>query len=441
MTTRFLYIWQKLRESYWFLPTVMTAVAVGLTQLTRMVDDRIEFDMIEGKWWIWSGGAEGARALLSTIAGSMITVAGVVFSVTIVALTLASQQYGPRLLRNFMRDRSNQVVLGTFISTFVYCLVVMRMVRGVEDSEFVPYVSVTGGMVLALASVGVLIHFIHHVSSSIQAQTLITRVFDELEATIARLYPEKLGTNPHDESEAKAQVPPNMERESRRIGAGRSGYLEAVEAETLLEQAADADLIVALKVRPGDFVVCGDTVALAWPSARCDDDHAREILGAFILGEGRTQPQDAGFPAIQLVEVALRALSPSLNDPFTAINCIDWLGAALGDLAERKIPSRYRLGEKGALRVIAEPSTLVQLADEVLHPLRRGARGHVSVTMRLFEAMHAVAVRASRPEDIASIREHADLLMADSREAISSRADIRAVEAKHRQVNAALNSR
>ncbi len=163
----------------------------------------MQYDWVDKLGWIYTRGPDGARAVLSTIAGSMITVAGVVFSVTIVALSLASNQFGPRLLRNFMRDRGNQIVLGTFVATYLYCLLVMRTVQGMDGSQFVPHLSVTVAILMAVASLGVLIYFIHHVAVSIQAPELIANVAHELHEAIDRLFPEELGYAPRKRRTSK----------------------------------------------------------------------------------------------------------------------------------------------------------------------------------------------------------------------------------------------
>ena len=182
--TRLRAAWETIRTTYWAVPSVMAltalALSVGMIQLDRTLTPKLLGTLS----WVYTGGPEGARAVLSTIAGSMITVAGVTFSITIVALTLASQQFGPRLLRSFLRDLGNQIVLGTFVSTFVYCLLVLRTVRGNDDAQFVPHLAVTLGVVLAMLSLGVLIFFIHHVSTSIQASQIIASVAADLEASI-----------------------------------------------------------------------------------------------------------------------------------------------------------------------------------------------------------------------------------------------------------------
>jgi uncharacterized membrane protein len=186
----------QLRSSYWFVPSVMALLSIGVALGMIVVDQSVGEDGIQGYWWIYAGGPDGARAVLATVAGSIISVAGVTFSIKIAALTLASQQFGPRLLRNFMADRGNQFVLGTFIATFLYCLLVLRTVRSWEDAEFVPHLSVTLGVLLAVASLGVLIYFIHHIAASIQASNVIARVSGELQAAIDRLFPEDLGHGP-----------------------------------------------------------------------------------------------------------------------------------------------------------------------------------------------------------------------------------------------------
>ena len=206
-------MWDSITSSLWFVPSGMTVGAVVLSVIAVYADTLVQPDIIDGVWSFYSGGAEGARELLSTVASSMITVAGVVFSITIVALTLASQQFGPRLLRNFRRDTGNQLVLGTFIATFIYCLLVLRVVRGSDGESFVPAISVSLAVLLAMASLAVLIFFIHHAALSIQATTIIDRVHQELDACAERLFPEALATGPPTGSRTNAGYPEG--RESR----------------------------------------------------------------------------------------------------------------------------------------------------------------------------------------------------------------------------------
>ncbi|HEY9737247.1 MAG TPA: DUF2254 domain-containing protein, partial [Trichocoleus sp.] len=194
---------ETLLTSYWFVPTVMAASAIALA-FGLVALDRTTPQDLEGLSWIYQGGADGARAVLSAIAGSMVTVAATAFSITIVALQLASSNYGPRLLRNFMQDRGNQVVLGTFIATFIYCLLVLRTIRGEDYQLFVPQVSVTVGVMLAILSIGVLIYFIHHASTIIQVSHIIAEVSHDLKQVTDRLFPENLGQSLQNQRDGSA---------------------------------------------------------------------------------------------------------------------------------------------------------------------------------------------------------------------------------------------
>ncbi|HSK30084.1 MAG TPA: DUF2254 domain-containing protein, partial [Candidatus Limnocylindria bacterium] len=364
----------------------MTVLALCLALLSIALDSVLESKMR----WAYGGGPEGARAVLAAIAGSMITVAGVAFSIMIVALTLASQQFGPRLLRNFMRDTGNQVVLGTFIATFTYCLIVLRTIRGGE-SEFVPHVSVTLAIVFALVGLGVLIYFIHHAAVSIQAPEVIALVANDLEQGIERLFPERLGHPPQEDQKILSQeIVNDFETRGDTIEATESGYLQSIDNAKLMAVAQEKALVLLVKCRPGDFVVSGGELARCQPRG-VDDDTAKAIQQAFIFGTQRTHLQDVEFSIDQLVEVAVRALSPGVNDPFTAINCIDRMAAALCLLAQRSFPSPFRHDDRGKLRVIARPVTFAGMVNAAFDSTRQYGRSSVAVTIRLLEAIATVA--------------------------------------------------
>ena len=250
---RLLAIWDRLHTSFWFLPTLMTIAAIGLSFALVAIDGMVKDEVYRQISWVYLFGPEGARAILSAIASSMITVAGLTFSITMLTLQLASSQFGPRLLRNFMSDRGNQIVLGTFISTFVYCLLVLRTIKGVEGSSFVPHVSVAIGVVLALASLAVLIYFIHHTAHSIRIELVLARLAEETHEAIDRLYPEKLGNDAAPAQEGPDAFPPDGTTACTLL-ADRSGYVQFVDAETLMSLAGEHDLVVRVGVLPGTFV-------------------------------------------------------------------------------------------------------------------------------------------------------------------------------------------
>ena len=426
-SARLAQLWESLRTSFWFVPTVMTAGAVGLSFASVHVDERVKVKWVRAVGWLWAGSPEGARQVLSTIAGSMITVAGVAFSITIVALTLASTQFGPRLLRNFVRDLGNQVVLGTFVATFVYCLLVLRTVRGGDGAEFVPYLSVTLGLSFALASLGVLIYFIHHVAGAIQAENLIAAVAGELDSAIEEMFPEKLG---EPGTEPPEEEPEEIAGEAAFIEADRSGYVQALDDGDLLAIAAERGIVLKLLRVPGHFVTEGGALVQAWPPAGAAGAGDR-IRGAFIIGPRRTPTQDPEYAVHSLVEIGVRALSPGINDPFTAMTCLDWLGAAMSGLAARRIPSRYRRDGEGRLLMIADGTDFPRMADAAFNQIRQYGSGSVSVLLRLLDTIAAVGTHVRRTEDRDCLRGHAGKVAADARAALANEHDLRVVEDRH----------
>ena len=429
--------WERVRSSFWFLPSLMAAAAVGLSFLTVALDQSVTQTWLRKLDWVYNGGAQGASAVLQTIAGSMITIAGVVFSLTLVALSLASSQFGPRLLRNFMRDTTNQLVLGTFIATFLYCLLVLRTIRREDAGGFVPHLSVTLGVVFALASLWVLIYFIHHVSVSIQADEVVARVGAELDDTMNRLFPEQLGSEgdePVDAADGYQDAQPGI------VTSGSDGYLQIVDVDALMNFATETDTVLSLNRRPGHYIVQGMALVHAFPAERVPEDMQQRLQSAFVLGNQRTTGQDVEFAILQLVEIAARALSPGVNDPFTAIACIDRLGSAFCRLAQRRFPGACRHDDAQRLRIVAMPTTFSGLADAGFNPLRSYARTSVEVTLRLLESLALIASVATRPADRAALERHADMIARGAAEALPEAADRHAVAARHQDVRQALAS-
>jgi len=344
--------WERISGSFWFVPMLMAAAAIALAQATIAFDSKATDGWLHAQSWVYNGGAEGATAMLSTIASSMITIAGVVFSMTLVALSLASSQLGPRLLRTFMTDKTNQVVLGTFVATFLYSLMVLRAIRRADEGIFVPHLSVAFGVILAVASLGVLVYFIHHVAVSIQADNVVARIGAELTESIDRLFPENTGKSLGEGSFTEA-----FGRDCCAIGASEDGYVQLIDSDALLALAEEEDMVLRVERRPGQFVVKGSPLAFGWPGGRVDEKIKARIDGAFVLGSYRSPAQDVEFGINQLVEIAVRALSPGVNDPFTAIACADRLGAALACLAQRESrPWRHHDAEN-KLRLVTQPTS------------------------------------------------------------------------------------
>jgi uncharacterized membrane protein len=431
-------LWDSLHSSYWFVPTIMAILAVALAFSMLTLDRMGKVGSIEKWGWIYTGGPDGSRALLSAVVSSMISVTATAFSISIVALQLASSNFGPRLLRTFMQDTGNQIVLGTFISTFIYGLLVLRTVHGEDYDIFVPQLSITVGIVLALISIGVLIYFIHHASTIIQASHVINEVSTDIDGAIERLFPEKIG---HTTSEPKHQVgeiPASFDFEAYPIRATGSGYLQIIDEAELMKLARKHDLLLRVKLRPGKFAIQGSELVMAWPGERVDRKLAEQIENTFILGNERTEQQDIEFPITELVEIALRALSPGINDPFTAIRCIDRLSAGLSRLAQRDFPSPYRYDKDDNLRLIANPVTFTGLADSAFNQIRRYGQSDVAVTICLLDAIARIAPYTRNKKDRAALLRHAQMIERGSREGVGEECDRACIEERYQAVVKAL---
>lgn len=388
-----------IRSSYWFIPAIMALLAVLLGALMIWVDVRLGSGWIKGVSWYQQIRADGAREVLSTIAGSMITVAGVVFSITIVALSYASSQYGPRVLTNFMSDRGNTVTLGTFIATFLYCLMVLRTIRGGEDS-FVPQYAVIGALALAVCSIGVLIYFIHHVPQSIHINNIVARIGKRMVRDAGERFPAMIGSGAEEHRPTRL---PDRTFDSV-VPASLTGYIQSIDDDGLLDLARSADVMIRLRHRPGDFVVAGRALADVAPSARWSDDRAKELRDCFTIGDKRTPDYDLMFLVSELVEIAARALSPGINDPMTAVTCIDWLGAGGVEFATRAMPEPVRLDDQGTPRLVVTADSFDHFVEQGFGRMRQYAAGDRIAALHWLKVVGDLSDSCSRPNQIDALR-------------------------------------
>lgn len=361
-------------------------MAVGLIEADGLLDERTV-----ARWpRVLGAGVEGSRALLAAIAGSMITIAGTIFSITVVALSLASSQYTPRILRNFMRDRTNQFVLGFFVGVFAYCLIVLRAIRGADEGRFLPSLAVLVGIALALASIGVLILFIHHIAASIQANTIIANAAGETIAALRKLFPHEVV----DEAEQDEEAAPSFGSEAwQAILATRSGYIQSVDNRGLIEFSREHDTVVRMACGVGEFVVDGSPLVwLRTAETRGDEARATALRALYTIGESRTVDQDAAFGIRQLVDIALKALSPGINDTTTAVDCVHYLGAILAVAAAQRIES-LACCDGATLRVLVRGTTFEGLTAEACDQIRGSAGGNVAVMLALLRALGTAAQR------------------------------------------------
>lgn len=419
MKVRLLNLWDRIQTSYWLIPSVMALAAAVLAFTTTSFDTRIGNAWMEGIPWLQENQPDGARALLSTVAASMIGVAGVTFSITMVAMVMASSQFGPRLLSNFMRDRGNQTALGVFIATFIYCLLVLRTVKspgvnaaGTADaSYFVPHLAVLVALALAVISLGAFIYFIHHAPDSIHISNVIADVGRSFGDRIDRLYPEMFGEGA-GEAPPEALSTTGLLDEATAIEADGTGFIQAMDPAKLLEVAAEEDLFLRVDYRPGDFVSAGKALVYASPATRVDDDIRRKIRGAFVWGSERTRPMDILYLSDQLVEIAARALSPGINDPHSAMDCLDWLGAGLILFGERAEPDPVRADANGTPRIFTMPVDFEFAMDSVFDPLRPYVSVDRNATARAFKVLGELASSLTNERRHGPIIRHADALIA-----------------------------
>jgi len=422
-------VWDNVRTSLWLVPSILIVVGIGLAVLMLQVDAGYGSEDQVRAWWINSGDGEDARNLLSTLLSSIITMASLAFSVTVVALTLAVNSYGSRLIRIFRADLRTQAVLGTFAMTIVYCLIVLRSIHGKAPMADVPHASVTVGTVLALVCVLALLAFIQGVARSIVADEVVRRVRRELDQSIEEFDPLG-GTAPEH---APADLPADFDRKAERIALPYEGYVQAVDYDEILAWAERHDAVLRLDFRAGDFIVNGDLRVLVYPPTG-EPLRVREEIGRLILsGDERTPTQDVEFAIRHLVEIALRALSPGLNDPFTATVVIDRLRGSLSRGMGRRLPAETLRDRSGRVRVYRQVTTYEGLIDAAFHQIRQAASSHPAVLIHLLEAITRIAEHTRLDEQRRALARHANLIRAAAERDVAEPADRQDVELSYRR--------
>lgn len=381
----------------WFLPSLMIAgslaLALGLVELDLIVkrDWLLDYPLVFGV------GTDGSRGMLTAIASSMLTVATLAFSLTLNAVTQASGQFTPRIFRNFLRDRANQFVLGYFVSVFAYCLVVLRTIRsGDEGESFVPSLAVVTGLLLALGGIFVLIFFIHHIAKSLQINQIVDSIVDETKAAIDSLFPSEMGRPAGGRGRDEA-VPELDGGNWTELPAASHGYLQRVDTDGLMEFASENKTVVRLECSIGEFVGTGKPLAsVLYKTATGNELNGANIdklQDLFELQRHRTIDQDVGFGIRQLVDIALKALSPGVNDTTTAVTCIDNLGEIIATLAGRQFPSRIRRANDGGALIIVRTPRFEDYVETAFDQIRISGKGNMAVFMRLIDALSFTASR------------------------------------------------
>ncbi len=396
----------RVRESFWLLPLLMLAGSIAIAVVALGFNPQHDAAIAEPMSWLFQFSAQGSRSVLMAIAGSMITVAGVVFSITVVVLTLASSQYGPRLIRNFIRDRMNQFAVGTFIATFMYCIIVLGAIDDPSSLGFVPQLAVNLGVVFTLFSLMVLVFYLHHVASSIRPEVLLDGVGRELLNSIDRYVSEwrDMKKPEHDIDGITSVYSHSVE-----VTAPRSGYVQAIPHSMLVGIAQEHDTFIEFEIRAGHFVIEGAVIGRLWYHGETACDTVASRIGdSVVIGHIATPTQDLEFAIRQLVEIAVRALSPGINDPFTAIACIDRLAAGLARLADNHAWTELWswCGETPRLRVNASDFDDVMAA--ALNQLRQYGAHNIDVGIALLDRLRDIYTFTNSDAQRGCVRAHAD---------------------------------
>jgi len=431
---KFLFFWKELLSTFWFLPVLIISLAVFLSITTVTIDNF--FELTKDGWIciFLVNDPDSARSILSTISGAMIGVAGTVFSVTLVALTLASSQFGPRLVKNFMYVKLNQVVLGSYISTYLYCLLVLNAIKNVEGEIFIPSISILLAILAAIANIVLLIVFIHRIAVSIQADKVIADISEFMAAHLIDLYPEKLDENKVFKRNIGIDAATSSYPKRVSIKSNTSGYLQYISFEVLLDLITKDNSLLVVHNKQGNYIVSGIEIAELWTHSNYEAEKIAKVLNQFVIGKTKTPQQNLEYSIQQLVEMAARALSPGINDPFTAMACIDNLASTMSYLAQAKFPSTQKHDEDDILRIITKAEDFEGLLDTSFNQIRQYSSGMPAVIIRLMEALTTIQKFTTKETHKKAVIKHARMVLFLGEESINEKNDIDDLKDRARKV-------
>lgn len=427
MLQRIDYLHRRLETSFWFIPglSCVASLIVGVVMLWL---DRHVTNLFTG-WQVFAMPVSSAREVLSVIAGSVISVGGVSFSVTMVALTLTSGQYGPKVLRHFLEDNASKVSLGLFLGAYVYALVVLT---GYVDTDK-PHLSVLTGLVLALLAIVGFVRFIHTIATDLQADEIVQRIGTRLCRALHALTEAAEGERRSHDLLAWRR---HARGHTAHVVAHRyHGYVETVDYAGLVRWCREHECCVQVRFRAGDFIVEGNGAFKVYGcNADVVEDAIDTLNGFIVTGPIRTAAQDPEFPITQLNQLAARALSPGINDPGTAISCIDWFCFALSRIVDRELPGSVIVDDDGVPRLLVRFTGFAGLLKAVFAPLRQFARTEVSVTISLFEALCRLAELTARRDRLALLGHHGRLIAEGVDETLINDDDLRDIRQRAKRL-------
>ncbi len=432
--------WEALRTTFWLVPTILVFAAGLLFLVTFEIDWAAYHGHLGLPFWIQAGSADAGRQVLIAIAAAVLTVVGVVFSITILALTLASQQFGPRMMRNFVRDIGNQVTLGVFVGTFAYSVLCLGSITSAPHTHlgpFVPRLSITVAEALLLVDLAVLIYFIHHIAKSIQLPEVIAGIARDLMRAIDIEFPADSSPprtpSPLGTGKPVEELLQLIEDRGVVVPSDTSGYLQFVGYAQLIDIAVRTDTVIRLDHRPGHFIVAGRPLATVWPGGAASR-FALALGKAHVTGPHRTLMQDPVFAIDQLVEIAIRALSPAVNDTFTALTCIDWLAAGLSQVSNRTLEEGIYRDRFGRVRLIESDPSYGRMVNRAFDKIRQAARGMPAVIIRMMDALAVIMEQTTSTEQRRILARQAEMIFQSASETVPDANDRDDIEVRFQRV-------
>ncbi|WP_430410476.1 DUF2254 domain-containing protein [Kordia sp.] len=426
------YLFKQVRDSFWFVPTLIIAMSVLGAVFLLYVDKTHPFTP-EGIFKIiFSENSESGRNVLTVIAGSMVGIAGTVFSITIVVLQLASSQFGPRLLQNFMYKRLNQVVLGQYVGVFLYCIIVINAIRDNDSYAFIPNVSIIFAIFLAIFNVFLLVIFIHSISMSIQPSKIINELRDRIENNIQTIYPRHLKKDlPF--SEAKDDATANLTK-IKSVSCKHSGYIQYFDLDALVAIARDYEVVIKALHKPGGYVVSEQSIFEVFQqqsSEKKDLDSDFSLQEMFKIATKKTFFQDIEFGIHQIVEIASKALSPSVNNPYTAVVCIDNLTSILCKLAQSEIPDSTIKDDDEQIRVLLITDSFQGFLEAAFNLIRQYGKTSPFIIIKLMEALTVILKFDTSNSHTENLKEYAEIVMKTGKASFLLATDIADLEQRY----------
>jgi len=431
----------RVRDSFWAIPIGLLLSAGLLAIITLWLDTHPylsnKFGQVLGMDF---ESLSNIRSLLSTTAAAILGVAGVSFSITIASLTLASQQFGPRLIRTFIRNRFIQTVLGVFIATFLYCMLTMQLSSTFGEESYRPVVTVTTVLLLTLLNLVLLVLFIHHICVAIQVDSVIDEVVEEMYQRASLIFSEEVDNNSDCSEKAVNELSDLFTMSSEKIRSTQDGYITLINYSELIKWAQAHDAKINVLNRAGDYVLTGSEIL----QISADQPLAKEfgpVENLITITSIRTPEQDLEYTIRQLVEIALRALSPGINDPFTAMTCIDRLGSLINFIGNRSLPPKVLADSDGVQRLLIDQTSYQSLVDASFNQLRQNSRHHVDVSLRLLETLTKIVSLCESQVQAEELTKQADLVIEGSASDSFLEHDIRALNERYESFTNALNRR